>query len=116
AGCAVLSEAERDLGCMVIDIGGGTTDSAVFRDGSLVHSFILPVGGHQITNDLAVGLRATFSVAEELKIRNGVTTARVDQGKTIAVPAYGREDGQPIDLRIVAEIIEARLAETFELV
>ncbi len=116
AGTAVLSEAERDLGCMVVDIGGGTTDAAVFRDGSLVHSAILPVGGHQLTNDLGVGLRATFAVAEELKIRHGLTTDRVDEGKTIAVPAYGRDDGQPIDLRLVAEIIEARLAETFEMI
>jgi cell division protein FtsA len=116
AGAAVLSEAERDMGCMVIDIGGGTTDAAVFRDGSLIHSFILPVGGHQLTNDLAVGLRATFSVAEEIKIRYGLTTERAIEGKTIAVPAYGREDGQPIDLRLIAEIIEARLAETFELI
>ncbi len=116
AGCAVLSEAERDLGCMVIDIGGGTTDSAVFRDGSLIHSFILPVGGYQISNDLAVGLRATFSVAEELKIRHGSTTARANEGEIIAVPAYGRDEGQPVDQRVVAEIIEARLAETFEMV
>jgi len=116
AGSAVLTEAEQDLGCMVIDIGGGTTDAAVFRDGSLIHSFILPVGGHQITNDLAVGLRATFSAAEELKIRHGLTTQRALEGKIVSVPAYGRDDGQSIDLRLVAEIIEARLAETFELV
>lgn len=117
AGWAVLLEEERDLGSMVIDIGGGTTDAAVFRDGSLLHSYILPVGGNQISNDLAFALRATFPVAEELKIRSGSTMSHVRRdGEVLSVPAYGRDEPQPIEQRMVAEIIDARLAETFELI
>ncbi len=117
AGWAVLLEEERDLGSMVIDIGGGTTDAAVFRDGSLLHSYILPVGGNQISNDLAFALRATFSVAEELKIRSGSTMSHArSDGAVLSIPAYGRDEPQPIEQRMVAEIIDARLAETFELI
>lgn len=116
AGAAVLSDDERELGGMVIDIGGGTTDAAVFRDGAVVHACGLPVGGHQVSNDLAVGLRATLPVAEELKMHHGSTLAYARPiGETIFIPAYGREDGQPIEQRTVAEIIDARIAETFEL-
>jgi cell division protein FtsA len=102
---------------MVVDIGGGTTDAAIFRDGSLLHTYILPVGGNQISNDLAFALRATFPVAEELKIRSGTTISHApSNGDVIAVPAHGRDEPQPIEQRLVAEIIDARLAETFELV
>lgn len=118
AGHCVLTDEERDLGAMVIDMGGGTTDAAVFRDGSVVHTCIIPVGGQQISNDLAFGLRATFPVAEELKIRHGCTIdyARGLGGGTVVVPSYGREEGQPVDQSAVAEIVDARLAETFEMV
>jgi cell division protein FtsA len=117
AGWAVLSAEERELGSMVVDIGGGTTDAAIFRDGSLLHTYILPVGGNQISNDLAFALRATFPVAEELKIRSGTTISHApSNGDVIAVPAHGRDEPQPIEQRLVAEIIDARLAETFELV
>lgn len=117
AGHLLLSQAERDLGSLVIDLGGGTTDAAVFRDGNLLHACVLPVGGYQISNDLAFGLRAPFSMAEELKIRYGSTVYRSrPEGETVAVPAYGHEETQLIEQRTVAEIIDARLAETFEII
>ena len=116
AGRAVLTESERDFGVMVVDIGGGTTDAAVFNDGSVVHACVLPVGGNQVTNDLAFGLRATFPTAEEIKIRFGCTLAAVrGHEEPITVPAYGHDERQCIDRRTLAEIIDARLAETFEL-
>jgi cell division protein FtsA len=117
AGQAVLSENERELGAIVIDMGGGTTDTAVFRDGSVVHACVLPVGGHQISNDLAFGLRASLAAAEELKIRYGSTISHArPEGETVPISGYGQEDNPVVEQRTVAEIIDARLAETFELV
>lgn len=117
AGQAVLSEQERELGSIVIDMGGGTTDTAVFRDGSVVHACVLPVGGHQISNDLAFGLRVTLASAEELKIRYGSTISQARaEGETVPVPGFGQEGNSPVEQRTVAEIMDARLAETFELV
>jgi cell division protein FtsA len=117
AGQAVLSDEERELGSIVIDMGGGTTDTAVFRDGSVVHACVLPVGGHQISNDLAFGLRASIGSAEELKIRYGSTISHArPEGEAVPVPGSGQEDNQSIEQRTIAEIVDARLAETFELV
>ncbi len=115
AGRAVLSESERDLGAMVIDMGGGTTDVALFRDGGIVHVCSLPVGGYQLTNDLAIGLRTSFPAAEELKIQYGstISEARPD-AETVKVPSGGREPAYAVDQRTIAEILDARLAETFE--
>jgi cell division protein FtsA len=115
AGRAVLSETERDLGAMVIDMGGGTTDLALFRDGGVVHVCSLPVGGYQLTNDLSVGLRTSFPVAEELKIKHGSTTneARPD-GELVTVTTSNREPPYEVDQRTIAEILDARMAETFE--
>jgi cell division protein FtsA len=117
AGQAVLSEQERELGSIVIDMGGGTTDAAVFRDGAVVHACVLPVGGQQISNDLAFGLRASLATSEELKIRYGSTISHArPEGETVALPNSGPEEAQVLEQRTIAEIIDARLAETFELV
>jgi cell division protein FtsA len=116
AGRAVLSETERDLGAMVIDMGGGTTDIAVFRDGGVVHVCSLPVGGYQLTNDLSVGMRTSFPIAEALKIEHGSTIndARPD-GEMVTVSTGRGEAPYQVDQRMIAEILDARLAETFEL-
>jgi cell division protein FtsA len=115
AGRAILSESERDLGAMVIDIGGGTTDVALFRDGGIVHVCSLAVGGFQLTNDLAIGLRTSFPAAEELKIQYGSTIAEArPNGDTVTVTTGVREPSYSVDQRTIAEIIDARLAETFE--
>jgi cell division protein FtsA len=117
AGQVVLTPEERDFGVTVIDIGGGTTDAAVFHDGSVIHTCILPVGGTQISNDIAFGLRATFPFAEELKIRYGSTVSHAKaDGEMVSVAPLGADAASTVEQRTLAEIIDARLAETFEMV
>ena len=117
SGEAVLTEAERELGVVLIDIGGGTTDVAVYTEGSLAHACIIPVGGNHISNDIAVGLRTPFAAAEEIKIRHAYAIAGlVDDDRTIDVSSFDKSDGRPVSRRVLSEIVEARLAETFELV
>lgn len=97
---AVLTEDEKNLGVCIIDIGGGTTDIAVFTDGALRHTAIIPVGGDQITNDLAIGLRLSHADAENLKINHGCAL----------------QDLALIEQRAVAEIMEPRYEELFGLI
>ena len=117
AGEAVLTEAEREIGVTLIDIGSGTTDVGVFVEGALVFACVLPVGGFQVSNDLAVGLRTPFAAAEEIKIRHGYALPELlEDDRTIDVSAFDTGDGRPVSRRQVSEIIEPRLEETFELV
>ncbi len=117
AGEAALTEAERDLGVALVDIGGGTTDVGVFADGALVYSWVLPVGGFQVSNDIAVGLRTPFAAAEELKIRHGSAMSDLlDDDRTIDVSSFDVGEGRPISRRQLTEIIEPRMEETLELV
>lgn len=117
AGEAVLTEAERDIGVTLIDIGSGTTDVGVFVEGALIFACVLPVGGFQVSNDLAVGLRTPFAAAEEIKIRHGYALPELlEDDRTIDVSAFDAGDGRPVSRRQVSEIIEPRLEETFELV
>ena len=94
-----LSETEKELGVAVADIGAGTIDLALFVDGSPFHTSVLPVGGNNVTNDIAIGLKTTLQVAEELKIRNGTCDLRaVDRGRADqrrGARRGGRPDGQP---------------------
>jgi cell division protein FtsA len=116
AGEAVLTEAEKDLGVLLIDVGGGTTSAAVFVDGSISHALVLPVGGYHLTNDIAIGLRVPFATAEEIKLRYGCALASaVEEDRSLNGTA-GEGRGRQVSERMVAEILEARLAETFELV
>ncbi len=117
AGEAVLTEAEREIGVTLIDIGSGTTDVGIFVEGALVHASVLPVGGFQVSNDLAVGLRTPFAAAEEIKIRHGYALPQLlEDDRTIDVSAFDTGDGRPVSRLQVSEIIEPRLEETFELV
>ena len=117
AGEAVLTEAERDIGVALIDIGGGTTDVAVFTEGALAFGWVLPVGGFQISNDIAVGLRAPFAAAEEIKIRHGFAIPTlIEDDRQIDVSSFDQGEGRPVSRRAVSEIIEPRMEETFELV
>ncbi len=117
AGEAALTEAEKDLGVLLIDIGGGTTNAAVFVDGSISHALVLPVGGHHLTNDIAIGLRVPFNVAEDIKLRYGSALASaVDDEAPTNGTARGDQPHGKVSERMVSEILEARLAETFELV
>ena len=117
AGEAVLTEAEREIGVTLIDIGSGTTDVGIFVEGALVYASVLPVGGFQVSNDLAVGLRTPFAAAEEIKIRHGYALPELlEDDRTIDVSAFDAGDGRPVSRRQVSEIIEPRLEETFDLI
>ncbi len=105
----VLTEAERDMGAAVIDIGGGTTDVGVFNEGALLFATVLPVGGFQISNDIAVGLHTSFGVAEEIKIRHGHALPEViEEDRTLDVTSFDTGDERPVSRREVSEMIEAR--------
>lgn len=113
---AVLAGDERDLGVCLIDIGGGTTDLAVFADGSIQHTSVLGLGGYHITNDIAVGLRTPFEEAERIKKRFGVASARyLGSDDVITVPSVGGRRPREISRKILCEIIEPRVDEVLTL-
>ena len=112
---AVLSDTERDLGVAVVDIGAGTTDLAVFMDGSPFHTAVLPIGGNNVTNDLAIGLKTSLQVAEDLKLRHGTCDlAAVHPEELVTVEVLGEESGRTIQRAELCDIIEARMRELFE--
>ena len=114
---AVLHEDERELGVALIDIGGGTTDIAIFVDGSIVHSSVITVGGNHITQDIAVGLRTPSGEAEQLKRRYGCAlTDMVDPEAEMEVPSVGGRPPRLLARRLLCEIIEPRVEEIFMLV
>lgn len=113
---AVLSEAEREMGVAVVDIGGGTTDIGIFIDDAICHTVILPTGGNHITNDIAVGLRAPFGSAEETKVRYGHALPEVLEEERIEVVPFGGEGRRSVSRRFLAQIIRARIEEIFDLV
>jgi cell division protein FtsA len=113
---AVASETERELGVAVADVGAGTIDLAMFNEGSPFHTTVLPVGGNNVTNDIAIGIKTSLPVAEELKVRNGTCDLRgVEEGETIAVSVLGEDAGREVSRLELCQIIEARMRETFEL-
>jgi cell division protein FtsA len=113
---AVLSDTEKDLGVAVADIGAGTIDLAMFSEGSPLRTAVLPIGGNNVTNDLALGLKTSLQVAEELKIQHGTCNlAAVTDDEEITVSVLGEDAGRTIQRREACEIIEARMRETFEL-
>jgi cell division protein FtsA len=116
SGEAVLTSAERDLGVALVDIGGGTTDIAIFIEGSVWHTVVLPIGGMHLTNDLAVGLRAPFAAAEEIKIKYGTVLDDARPEEIIELAAFGEEEMRVVSRRDVAEILQARAEEIFSMV
>lgn len=118
SGEAVLSASERDMGVVVADIGGGTTDIGIFIDGTVWHTAVLAVGGNQVTNDIAMGLRLPFDVAEAAKIEHGhAQPDAVPPNASFQVKAFGDEAGlHPFSRRELAYIISARVEEIFELI
>ena len=114
---AVLSADEKDLGVLLIEIGGGTTNVALFREGAIWYTAILPLGGDHITNDIAVGLRTPAGEAEELKKRYGCAlTARVPAEETIDVPSVGGRKPRELSRQVLSEIVQPRVEEIFRLV
>lgn len=116
SGEAVLTDNEREMGVVLADIGGGTTDMAVFIEGSIWHAVVLPVGGNHLTNDVAVGLRAPFDMAEEVKEKYGYARSEdIPADETVDVAVFGGDSRQTISRRVLSKIIEARAAEIFSL-
>ena len=116
AGDAVLTDHEREMGAVVIDIGGGTTDLAIFIDGTVWHTAIIPVGGNHVTQDITYWMRVPFGLAEQVKIQRGHADMNaVSDSEVFPVEPFGGEI-LPVSRRDLAMVIEARFEEIFELV
>lgn len=114
---SVLSQDEKELGVALIDIGGGTTDIAIWSDGSIVHTKVLAVGGDHITSDIAVGLRTPMADAERIKQKYGCAlSSLVENDDTLEVPSVGGRKPRSLSRQILTEIIEPRVEEMFSLV
>ncbi|MHB8674693.1 MAG: cell division protein FtsA [Candidatus Limnocylindrales bacterium] len=114
---AVLTDEEKDMGVALVDIGGGTTEVAIFVEESVWHTGVLSVGGNHITNDIAVRLRAPFAEADELKIKHGHALTRdVETDEMVDVTTFGRNQVDSVPRVQICEVAEARLQETFMLV
>ncbi len=117
SGLAVLEDGETDLGVALIDIGGGTTDIAVYTDGAIWHTVVLPVGGNLITSDIAIGLRLPMGVAEELKITYGhCDPSVIDDDDMIDLSQFMPDCDDLVPRKLLAEIIQARVEELFSMV
>jgi cell division protein FtsA len=109
---AVLSADEKDLGVVLLDIGGGTTDIAVFSDGSIKHTAVIPVGGNFITSDIATGLRTPLTEAEKIKIKYGCAfSSMIPKNEIIEVPSVGGREPREVTRQILGRIIEPRAEE-----
>ncbi len=117
---AVLTPEERELGVALVDMGGGTTDIALFHEGAVKHTAVLALGGNHLTNDIAAGLRTPITEAERIKQRFGYAPAGVADNNhrddRVEVPSVGGRNPQTISRQLLGEIIEPRLEEIFELV
>jgi cell division protein FtsA len=114
---AVLFDDERELGVVIVDIGGGTTDLALVREGAVWHTASMPLGGDHITNDVAIGLRTPVADAELLKKRHGAALAvQVPADDTVDVPSVGGRKPRQLSRQVLAGIIQPRLEEIFFLV
>ena len=114
---AVLTEDEKELGVCLIDIGGGTTDIAVFNEGSIRHTAVIPIAGDQVTNDIAVALRTPTQSAEDIKLKHACTLIDLAHPEEmIEVPGVGDRPPRKLSKRALAEVIEPRYEELFRLV
>jgi cell division protein FtsA len=114
---AVLEEEEKRQGVVMADIGGGTTDVAVFVDGSVCHTAVLPVGGNHLTRDLVIGLRCPYQTAEDAKAVYGhAIPSAIDPEETVELSAFGSEETKSVQRRRIAEILQARVEEILEMV
>ncbi len=113
----VLTTTEREMGVLVIDIGGGTTDIAMFANGSVWHTAVLPVGGWHVTNDVAAALHLPYEVAETIKIEYGNADAKsIDAGEHFMVPVFGEDTMSQVGRADLAQVIQYRIEELFELI
>jgi cell division protein FtsA len=114
---AVLNDDEQDLGVCLMDIGGGTTDIAVFSGGAIRHTAVIPIAGDQITNDIAMTLRTPTKEAEELKVRHGCALRQLaNPNDVVEVPGVGERGPRKLSRQMLAEVIEPRVEELYTLV
>lgn len=114
---AVLSEEEREIGVAIVDIGGGTTDLAIFANDSIKHTSVIALGGNNLTNDIAFGLRTPMGSAEQIKVKYSTAlTELVTSDETIEVPSVGGRDSRKMSKRVLSEICEPRCEEIMALV
>ncbi len=114
---SVLTEDEKDLGVCLADIGGGTTDIAVFLDGAIHHTAVIPIAGDQVTNDIAVALRTPSHHAEDIKIKYACALAKLaNADDTIEVPSVGERPPRRLERQTLAEVVEPRYEELFSLI
>ena len=112
---AVIEDDEKELGVALVDIGGGTADIAVFVDGAIVHTAVLPLGGSHITNDIAVGLRTPLESAEKIKKKYGCALPSMIEGNDrMEVPSVGGREPRVLSRRVLVSIVEPRVEEIFE--
>ncbi len=114
---SVLTEDEKDLGVCLVDIGGGTTDIAIFCEGGLRHTAVIPIAGDQVTNDIAIALRTPTKSAEEIKLRYACALPQLTSAEeTIEVPSVGERAPRRLGRQTLAEVIEPRYAELYALI
>lgn len=114
---AVLSEDEKELGVCLVDIGGGTTDIAVFSEGAIRHTAVIPIAGDQVTNDIAVAMRTPSQYAEDIKIKYACAlTQLANADESIEVPSVGDRPARRLARQTLAEVVEPRYEELFTLV
>lgn len=114
---AVLTDDEKDLGVCLLDIGGGTTDIAIFTEGSIRHTAVIPIAGDQVTNDIAVAMRTPTQYAEEIKIKYACALAQLtNEDEMIEVPSVGARPPRYLARETLAEVVEPRYEELFTLV
>ncbi len=111
---AILSEDEKEIGVVIIDIGGGTTDLMIYVDGAVVHTSVIPMGGINLTNDIATGLRTPMAEAERIKIKYGCASPDlVDTEETMEVPSVGGRPARVVPRQLLCDIVEPRVEEFF---
>jgi cell division protein FtsA len=117
SGEAVLTDEEKDLGTALMDLGGGTTDLAIFSGKNIKHTFVLALGGNNLTNDISIGLRASLADAEKIKKKYGTCISQNISGdETIEVPGMGGRKPRKLQRQILGEILEPRMEEIFTLI
>ncbi len=114
---AVLTDEDRELGVALVDMGGDTTDVAVFQDGSVVHAATIPIGGRSVTSDLGIVLRVAPDSAETIKLRHATALPLdIDPDEVVQIMSIGEELPHGVTRRHIAEIVQSRIRELFELV